>query len=127
LGAVALGATVFEKHFTDDNDREGPDHKFAMNPTTWREMVDNANQLYAAMGDGIKRIEENERNSIIVQQRCLRATRDLKAGEMIAKTDLEALRPIPTDGLQPYKIDELIGKTLTKDLSNGNHITLNHI
>lgn len=127
LGAVAFGATVFEKHFTDDNDREGPDHKFAMNPTTWREMVDNANQLYDALGDGVKRIEDNERNSIIVQQRCLRATRDLKAGETITKADLEALRPIPADGLQPYKITELVGKTLTKDLANGNHITLNHI
>jgi sialic acid synthase SpsE len=127
LGAFALGATVFEKHFTDDNDREGPDHRFAMNPTTWREMVDNANQLYAAMGDGVKRIEANEQNSIIVQQRCLRATRDLKAGEIITKADLEALRPIPTDGLQPYKIKELVGKTLTKGLPKGNHITLNHI
>jgi N-acetylneuraminate synthase len=127
LGAVALGATVFEKHFTDDNYREGPDHKFAMNPMAWREMVDNANQLYAAMGDGIKRIEENERNSIIVQQRCLRATRDLKAGETLAKSDLEALRPIPTDGLQPYKMEALIGEKLTKDLPKGNHITSNHI
>jgi N-acetylneuraminate synthase len=127
LGAVALGATVFEKHFTDDNDRGGPDHKFAMNPTAWREMVDNANQLYAALGDGIKRVEENEKNSIIVQQRCLRAARDLKAGETLEKADLDALRPIPQDGLQPYKIDNVIGKVLIKDLSKGNHITLNHI
>jgi sialic acid synthase SpsE len=127
LGSVALGATVFEKHFTDDNDREGPDHKFAMNPTTWRAMVDNANQLYVAMGDGIKRVEENEKKSLVVQQRCLRATKDLKAGEVITNADLEALRPIPADGLQPYKIEELIGKKLTKDLPKGNHITLNHI
>jgi N-acetylneuraminate synthase len=127
LGAIALGATVFEKHFTDDNDREGPDHKFAMNPTTWREMVDNANQLYSAMGDGVKRIEANEQNSIIVQQRCLRATRYLEAGETITKSDLEALRPIPADGLQPYKIEELVGKTLKKYLQKGNHITLEHI
>mgnify|MGYP001053790921 CR=1 FL=1 len=127
LGAVALGATVFEKHFTDDNDREGPDHKFAMNPTTWREMVDNANQLYAAMGDGIKRVEDNEKKSLVVQQRSLRATKDLKAGKMIVKSDLEALRPIPADGLQPYRIDELLGKVLKKDLPKGNHITLEHI
>jgi sialic acid synthase SpsE len=126
LGAVALGATVFEKHFTDDNERNGPDHSFAMNPTTWREMVDNASQLLVALGDGIKRVEANERNSIIVQQRCLRAVRDLKKGETLKKADLEALRPIPSDGLQPYKIEKLIGKELTKDLSKGSHITLNH-
>jgi len=56
LGALALGAVVFEKHFTDDNNREGPDHKFAMNPAIFREMVDRANELHCALGDGEKRI-----------------------------------------------------------------------
>ena len=46
LGALALGGTIFEKHFTDDNRREGPDHKFAMNPESWKEMVEKANELY---------------------------------------------------------------------------------
>ena len=127
LGAVALGATVFEKHFTDDNDREGPDHKFAMNPTTWRDMVDRANELYVAMGDGFKRIEDNEQEAIVVQQRSLRATDDLPEGLTISINHLEALRPIPADGIQPYRINELIGKTLSVPLKKGEHITLNHI
>ena len=59
LGAVALGARVIEKHFTDDNNRVGPDHKFAMNPKTWKEMVDRTRELENALGDGIKRIEDN--------------------------------------------------------------------
>jgi N-acetylneuraminate synthase len=126
LGAIALGAIVFEKHFTDDNRREGPDHKFAMNPETWREMVERANELYSALGDGIKRIEENEKDSIIVQQRSLRAVRDLQAGERLQKEDLEALRPIPADGIQPFRIDEFIGKTLIKPLEKGEHITEKH-
>ncbi|TBX66354.1 N-acetylneuraminate synthase [Flavobacterium silvisoli] len=127
LGAVALGAVVIEKHFTDSNEHEGPDHKFAMNPKTWREMVDNANEVYYALGDGIKRIEENEKTSLIVQRRSLRATVDLPVGKIIEKQDLEALRPIPSDGFSPYQIDELIGKKLTQPLGKGEHITKNHI
>lgn len=126
LGAIALGATVFEKHFTDDNNNEGPDHKFAMNPVTWREMVDNANHLYLAMGDGVKRIEENEKDALVVQRRSLRATKDLKLGDVIKIEDLEALRPIPEDGIAPYFIEELIGEKLTKELKQGNHITFKH-
>jgi sialic acid synthase SpsE len=127
LGAVALGAVVIEKHFTDSNDNEGPDHKFAMNPKTWREMVDNANEVYYALGDGIKRIEENEKSSLIVQRRSLRATTDLQIGRIINENDLEALRPIPSDGFAPYQINELLGKTLKRSLQKGEHITKNHI
>ena len=127
VAAVALGARVFEKHFTDDNDRIGPDHPFAMNPKSWRAMVDTANEAYAALGDGIKRIEDNEIGAILVQRRSLRATADLPIGKVIERADLEALRPIPEDGLPPYKIDELVGKTLTKALVYGEHITMNHI
>ena len=127
LGAVALGAVVIEKHFTDSNDNEGPDHKFAMNPQTWREMVGNANEVYYALGDGIKRIEENEEKSLIVQRRSLRAIHDLPVGQLITKNDLEALRPIPADGFAPYQIQELVGKKLVKPIAKGEHITRNHI
>lgn len=127
LGAVALGARVLEKHFTDSNEREGPDHKFAMNPKTWREMIDRANEVYAALGDGIKRIEDNERDSSIVQRRCLRAAEDIGAGETITSTNLEALRPIPVDGIPPYELPNILGKSLTTALKKGEHITLKHI
>lgn len=127
LGAVALGALVFEKHFTDDNSREGPDHKFAMNPTTWREMVDRANELYYALGDGIKRIEANESDASIVQRRSLRATVDLLPGSVITEEHLEALRPIPKDGIPPYMKGSLIGKKLSLALKKGEHITIKHI
>jgi N-acetylneuraminate synthase len=126
-GAVALGALVIEKHFTDDNDRVGPDHKFAMNPSSWREMVDCANQVYEALGDGVKVVEENEKDSQVVQRRSLRSIEDFPEGHIISENDLEALRPIPSDGIPPYKINELIGKSLTKNLKKGEHITLNHI
>jgi len=127
VGAVALGARILEKHFTDSNDREGPDHKFAMNPKTWRAMVDNCLEVFYALGDGKKRVEENEKQSIIVQRRSLRATHDLKVGEKLTKDDLEALRPIPAGGIEPYRLKELLGKKLKKPLQRGEHITLSHV
>lgn len=126
LGAIALGAVFIEKHFTDDNANEGPDHKFAMNPKTWREMVDNSYELYYALGDGIKRIEENEKESLVVQRRSIRASRSLNIGDTISKNDIEFLRPIPADGLSPYQSELIIGRILAKPLQAGEHITLNH-
>lgn len=127
LGAVALGARVIEKHFTDDNSRVGPDHGFAMNPRTWKEMVDRTRELELSLGDGIKRIEKNEEKSLIVQRRSLRATRDIKSDEIIKKDDFESLRPIPTDGIPPYEINKLINKKLIRPLKKGEHITWKHL
>lgn len=126
-GAVALGARVIEKHFTDDNNREGPDHKFAMNPITWRQMVDVSTEIFEALGDGIKRIEDNEVQSKVVQRRSLRSVVDLRQGHIIQKEDFEALRPLPEDGIDPYRIEDLVGKRLVKDLKSGEHITNSHI
>lgn len=122
LGALALGARVFEKHFTDDNDRTGPDHKFAMNPRTWREMVDRANELDLALGQDVKRVEENEREPAIVQRRCLRFTRNLPKGHVLKGKDLFPLRPIPTDGIPPFEIGKLVGKRLNKRVQRDQHI-----
>lgn len=127
LGAIALGAVIIEKHFTDSNSNEGPDHKFAMNPKSWRLMVDNANELYQSLGDGIKRIEENEMDAKVVQRRCLRAARDMEIGEVIKKENLEALRPAPENSFNPYEIDKLIGKRLEKPIKKGEHLTNNNI
>jgi sialic acid synthase SpsE len=127
LGAVALGARVVEKHFTDDNARTGPDHAFAMNPKTWRDMVDRTRELELALGDGVKRIEANEQSSVMVQRRCLRAARDLPTGHTLRAEDLEALRPIPQDGIEPYRLSDLVGKTLVRALDKGAHITLEHV
>lgn len=117
LGAVALGARVFEKHFTDDNAREGPDHRFAMSPKTWREMVERAGETYAALGDGVKRIEQNETEACVIQRRALRYTRDLSSGHILVAGDMFPLRPNPPEGISPYKISELIGRRLVREVS----------
>ncbi len=117
LGAFTLGARVFEKHFTDDNSREGPDHKFAMNPAAWREMVDECNKLYYAMGDGVKRIENNERDSVTVQQRCFFYQKDLKAGHTVTEDDIFPVRPLQPDCFYPYESGLIVGKKLVRDVS----------
>jgi len=127
LGALVYGARVFEKHFTDDNNRDGPDHKFAMNVNTWREMVDRTLELFSSLGDGIKRIEDNESQSVIVQRRSLRVNRDMFNGEVLTEKDLVALRPIPEDGIPPYMLKDVIGKKIVNDLKLGQHITLNDL
>lgn len=117
LGACALGARVFEKHFTDDNDRIGPDHKFSMTPKTWKEMVEQTMLLYEALGDGEKKIEENEKDSSVVQRRAIYLTKDKKKGEVITKEDIFPLRPYKEGGYAPYLENEVIGKILTMDIN----------
>ena len=58
LGAITLGARVIEKHFTDDNNREGPDHKFAINPANWKEMVKKSKIIDESLGDGVKKLKK---------------------------------------------------------------------
>lgn len=127
LGAIALGAVFIEKHFTDSNLNEGPDHKFAMNPTSWRDMVDNAKILYHALGDGIKTVEDNEKEAKIVQRRCLRAKRTLRKGDAISKEDFISLRPAPEGSFDPYELPNIIGKRLISGLKSGEHLTKNNI
>jgi len=123
LGAVTLGARVIEKHFTDDNRREGPDHPFSMNPQSWREMVDRTRELEYALGGSQKCIAENEQETVIVQRRCLRAAKNLLAGTVLREDMLEALRPAPSDAVMPNELPMLIGKRLTRDVCAGEHIS----
>ena len=122
LGAIALGTNVIEKHFTDDNNRIGPDHKFAMNPQNWREMVQASMELYDALGDGEKRIEENEKQTVIVQRRGLYLKKDIKKGEKIRREDLIALRPMKKDGIEPYQMEKILDKKVKKDLYEDNYL-----
>ncbi|MDC0882803.1 N-acetylneuraminate synthase family protein [Litorivicinus sp.] len=123
LGALALGATVFEKHFTDNNEQEGPDHSFAMNPNSWTEMVDRSNELWQALGDGKKRIEDNETDSVVVQRRSLHTMRDLPLGRVLDESDLVPLRPCPPDGIAPYQLSTVLGKKLLKTIKSGSPLS----
>lgn len=119
LGAVALGARVVEKHFTDDTTREGPDHPFAMDPRTWSDMVARTRELERALGSPLKRVAENEKETVFVQRRCLRAARDIEAGEVFTAEMIEVLRPAEPEGIQARDLDRVIGTKVVVDIPMG--------
>jgi sialic acid synthase SpsE len=123
LGAMALGARVIEKHFTDDINRNGPDHLFSMDPRMWREMVNRARELENALGAGVKRVEENENETVVLQRRAIRLARDVECGKELAREDLIVLRPCPKDGLAPYLLAQVIGRRVRSKLTSGTHLT----
>lgn len=117
LGAVAKGARVIEKHFTDDKTRKGPDHGFSLNPMDWKQMVLDVRKLELALGSGVKIVEENEVDARIVQRRAMRYRRSVGAGHIIQSEDLIALRPCPVDGINPFQVESIVGRTLAKNVS----------
>lgn len=127
LGAVALGARVIEKHFTDSNLRDGPDHKFSMDPRAWAEMVDRTRELEFALGGELKVVEENEKETVIVQRRSSRFRFDLKKGHQISKGDIIFLRPCPSDGIGPYELEKYIGLSLSCDVFAGDHLKVSDL
>lgn len=119
LGAVALGARVIEKHFTHDNNVPGPDHPFSMNPTSWEEMVLRTRELENALGSGIKVVEENEQDTVVAQQRCVRTKRVLHKGDIITEDAVECLRPAPVGAIKPYQLESILGKKLSTEKDKG--------
>ena len=116
LGAVTLGARVIEKHFTDNNNREGPDHKFSMNPSSWKQMINETRNLEKSLGDGKKKIEKNEKETVIAQRRGVWINKDLKKGTKLKKNYLSILRPCPRNSISPMEIESFIGKKIKIDL-----------
>ena len=123
LGAVALGARMIEKHFTDDPSREGPDHGFSMSPTAWREMVERTRELEQALGTAVKRVEDNEQETVVVQRRCLRAAADLPAGSILTRDLLTVLRPAPREAIGPHEVERVLGKRLAVAVAREEHLT----
>jgi sialic acid synthase SpsE len=119
VGAVALGARVIERHFTDSNDREGPDHKFALNPDNWAHMLAEVRILERSLGSAEKFVAENEKDTYIVQRHCLRAARAVKAGEVFTEDMLEVLRPATPGALMAWDIPRVLGKKAAADLPFG--------
>jgi sialic acid synthase SpsE len=122
LGAVALGAHVIERHFTDDTRRVGPDHPFSMTPAAWREMVDRTRELERAMGSADKVVAENEKDTAIVQRRCLRAACDIPAGARLSREMIDVLRPATPGAILPYEIKTVVGTCAIVDIPMGKEL-----
>lgn len=124
LGAVALGARVIEKHFTDDNNRVGPDHPFSMTPEAWKDMVDRTRELERALGTADKFVAGNEELTVVLQRRCLRAARDIRAGEKLTREMIAVLRPATPGALRPDEIQVVVGTQALFDIPAGKELRL---
>ena len=122
LGAIALGARMIEKHFTDNNYKEGPDHKFSMNPKSWKEMIERSRELESSLGSGKKIVEKNEIETVILQRRAIRSKTKLTKGSKLKSSNLISLRPCPKNGILPFEINRVAGKILKKNIEKGDVI-----
>jgi N,N'-diacetyllegionaminate synthase len=113
IAAVAMGATVIEKHFTLDRNLSGPDHKASLEPAELKAMVTAIRNIEMAMGDGIKRLTPSEARNKPVARKSLFAKREIKAGEVFTAENLTAKRP--GNGISPMRWDEVLGKKAPHD------------
>ena len=127
LGAVTLGARVIEKHFTDDTNRVGPDHKFSMDFNAWKNMVDRTRELEKSLGLELKKVEKNEQETVVLQRRAIRAKKRLISGNIICKENLEFLRPCPIDAIAPYEIEQVLNKRVIENIEVGDYIKWTNI
>ena len=113
IAAVALGATVIEKHFTLDRNLSGPDHQASLEPEELKEMVVAIRNIEKAMGDGIKRPSSSEAKNISIARKSLVAAQDIREGEVFCKNNLAVKRP--GTGLSPMRWDEVMGCKARRD------------
>ena len=114
IAAVALGATVIEKHFTLDRNLEGPDHKASLEPNELKAMVRSIRNIEMALGgDGTKHISESERKNIAIARKSIVAARHIKKGELLTEENLTVKRP--GTGISPMCWEKIIGTTAIRD------------
>ena len=115
LAAVALGAAVIERHFTLDRNMEGPDHAASLEPREFRRLVEGIREIEEALGEGESRsLSQGEMINRENLGKSLVASRPLKKGTVITPDDV--IVRSPGQGLSPQKYDQLIGRTLDRDM-----------
>jgi N,N'-diacetyllegionaminate synthase len=108
IAAVAMGATVIEKHFTIDRNLPGPDHQASLEPSELKAMIAAIRNIEVGLGDGIKRLTPSEAKNKMVVRKSLVARRSIKAGEIFTSENIGVKRP--GTGISPMRWDEVIGK-----------------
>lgn len=108
IAAVALGATVIEKHFTLDRNLAGPDHDASLTPDELRAMVSAIRNIERALGDGVKRPSADEEKNMSIARKSLVASRSIQAGELFSEHNVTAKRP--GTGISPMQWDEMLGR-----------------
>jgi N,N'-diacetyllegionaminate synthase len=111
--AVALGASVIEKHFTLDKTMEGPDHKASLEPEELKAMVAAIRNIEKALGDGVKRVSKSERPNMDIARKSIVANSNIKKGEVFSADNLAIKRP--GNGISPMNWYEVIGRKASRD------------
>ncbi len=114
VAAVALGATVIEKHFTLSKEMEGPDHKASLEPYELKQMVSAIRNIEHALGNGSKAPSSSEIKNKDIARKSIHLKTDLPAGHILQARDLAMKRP--GNGISPMRMYEVIGKKLCKPL-----------
>ena len=122
VAAVAIGATVIEKHFTLDKTMEGPDHKASLEPNELKDMVEAIRQVEAAIGDGEKTPSESEKKNIAVARKSIVAKRQITKGEMLTEENITTKRP--GNGLSPMRWYDVLGTAAVRDFDVDDQIVM---
>jgi N,N'-diacetyllegionaminate synthase len=122
VAAVAIGASIIEKHFTLDKNMEGPDHKASLNPDELKAMVSAIRNIELALGSGIKCLSTSEIKNKYVARKSIVAACDIKKGEVFSNNNLTVKRP--GTGLSPVFWDEIIGRISNSDYPKDSLITI---
>ncbi|NDJ26737.1 N-acetylneuraminate synthase [Campylobacter sp. MIT 12-8780] len=113
VAAVALGASIIEKHFTLDKNLAGPDHKASLEPHELKAMIKAIRECELALGDGIKKISASEKENLCIARKSLVAKKEIKKGELFTELNLSTKRP--ANGISAMRYDEFIGRRANKD------------
>lgn len=113
IAAVAMGATVIEKHFTLDKNMEGPDHKASLDPNELKQMVVSIRNIEQAVGNGIKQPSPSEKKNIDIARKSIVAKCDIKKGEVLSEDNLYIKRP--GNGISPMRWYDIIGTKAVRD------------
>ncbi|MDA9905502.1 N-acetylneuraminate synthase [Pseudomonadales bacterium] len=123
--AVAMGATVIEKHFTLDKSMAGPDHAASLAPEELCQMIDQIRVIESALGSSVKSPTESEQEMLTVARRGIKAATDLVKGDIISESNIEILRP--GVGITPDFYYEILGKTILEPISAGAALEWSHL
>jgi len=125
VAAVALGASLVEKHFTLDRSLPGPDHAASLEPQELAALVRQVREVESALGDGVKRCMPSEENTAAVARRSVHTAADLPAGHVIGPDDLLLLRP--GTGIGAHEVEKLVGRRTLRRIPAGTMLSWSDI
>ena len=113
IAAVALGATVIEKHFTLDNNMIGPDHKASLQPDELKKMVESIRNIELSLGDGRKVVASSEKENMSIARKSIVAKKSIRKGQLLSEENITVKRP--GDGISPMKWFDILGTVAIRD------------